>query len=162
MIEFVLGNRRLRLHPDGIMYARSHMNGVETKNETWKPIRFTKGSRGYKCCNLTIDEIPISLLEHRIVYYAHNQDWDIWDSSMDNYIDHYNQKKDDNRIENLHVVTHQENMWNTNAKGYYWNETKQKWCAQITRDGIVKSIGSFDTEEDARNAYLEAKAKLHI
>jgi hypothetical protein len=57
-----------------------------------------------------------------MVYYAHNQSWDIWDTSKDNVIDHINRKRDDNSIENLKVCTLQENCFNTDAKGYCWKK----------------------------------------
>ena len=104
----------------------------------------------------------MQLFEHRMVYYAHNQDWDIWDSSMDNMIDHYNQIKTDNRIENLHIVNNQQNQFNTRAKGYSWCETRQKWIARIKLDGKSEHLGRFDTEEEARQAYLDAKAIYHV
>ena len=112
MIEFVLKNRRLRLHPDGVMYCRAHRNGQETKKEKWFDVKFFKHIHGYNQCNILIDGRQTNLREHRIVYYAHNQDWDIWDTSRDNCIDHINHKRDDNSIENLRLLTYQHNHFN--------------------------------------------------
>jgi hypothetical protein len=163
MIEFVLKNRKLRLHPDGIMYARAHKNGVETKTgRVWKEVKFHK-IKGYMKCDIAIDGVNRKLAQHRLVYYAHNQDWDIWDSSPDNQIDHINHKRDDNSIENLRPVTNQQNQFNTaDAKGYCWHKTTNKWQAQITLDGKQIHIGLFVNEEDARNAYIEKKLELHL
>jgi hypothetical protein len=162
MIEFVLGNRKLRLHPDGIMYARAHMKGEETNTgRIWKEVKF-HDRKGYMKCDITIDGVNRNLSQHRLVYYAHNQDWDIWDTSPDNSIDHINHKKDDNRIENLRPVTHQQNMWNTNAKGCSWDKRRNKWESKIMLDGKTIHIGYFDTEEDAHNAYIKRKLELHI
>ena len=159
----MLGNRRLRLYPEnGVFETRCQQKGVETKNGKWKPISFSINDKGYKKCCLMIDGIQMGLSEHRMVYYAHNQDWDIWDSSPNNMIDHWNQIRDDNRIENLHVVNNQENQWNTSAKGYWWCESEQKWRAQICHDYKQKTLGRFDTEEEARQAYIDAKAIYHI
>ena len=160
MIEFVLKNRRLRLHPDGIMYIRAHMKGVETKNGKWKEVKFTD-CKGYKRCCMTLDGVNISLYKHRLVYYAHNQSWNIWDTSMDNMIDHKNRKRDDNRIENLKIATNKENQWNTDAKGYCWDKATGKWKARITVDGEEKYLGYFEHEADARNAYIKEKEILH-
>jgi hypothetical protein len=78
-------------------------------------------------------------------------------------LDHINGIKDDNRISNLRSVTYQENCYNyTNAKGYTWYKKYNKWLAQIKFDNKRKHLGYFDTEEDARAAYLEAKEKYHI
>lgn len=164
MIEFVLGNRKLRLHPDDIMYIRDHMNGVETKSgRIWKEVMFHKDKKtGYIRCTIAIDGVDRKFYQHRLVYYAHNQDWDIFDSSMTNIIDHINRKRDDNSIENLHVVTNQQNQFNTDAKGYYWDKKAGKWRAQIKLDGKRTYIGLFVNEEDAHNAYIKRKSELHI
>jgi hypothetical protein len=163
MIEFVLKNRKLRLHPDGIMYIRAHnKHGEETKSgRVWKEVNFRK-IKGYCMCNVTLDGVKKNLSQHRLVYYAHNQDWDIFDSSPDNLIDHKNRKRDDNRIENLHVVNSQQNQFNRNDKGYYWDKNAGKWRAQIKLNGKTIYIGRFEKEEDAHNAYIKKKLELHI
>jgi len=160
MIEFVLKNRKLRLHPDGVIYSRAHRNGVETKSEKWTEIKFND-CKGYKRCCITLDGIETKLYQHRIVWYAHNQSWNIWDTSMDNMIDHINRKPSDNSIKNLKIATHQENQWNRDVKGYSWHKSKNKWTAQIRVDGKRKDLGSFEKEEDARAAYIKEKEILH-
>ena len=162
MIEFVLKNRKLRLHPDGIMYVRAFSNlGIETKTEKWKEIKFSCNNQGYKVCFITLDGVGIHLKEHRMVYYAHNQDWDIWDTSKDNFIDHINRKRDDNSITNLKLATASENQWNSDAKGYSWNKARGKWQAEIRLNGVAKYLGLFEHEADARNAYIKGKEKYH-
>ena len=98
---------------------------------------------------------------HRLVYKAHNKDWDIDDNSKLNCIDHINTDSTDNRIENLRVVTHQQNSFNRNAKGYNWNKKHKKWRAQIYIDGKGIHLGYFKKEEDARQSYLNAKEVYH-
>ena len=160
MIEFILENRKLRLHPDGIMYVRSHQKGVETKSEKWKEVKFSK-SQGYKMCRLTLDGKVKTIKQHRMVWYAHHQSWDIWDTSKDNVIDHINRKRDDNRIENLKLSTASENQCNKDAKGYSWHKARGKWQAQICINGKSKNLGYFEHEADARNAYIKEKEILH-
>ena len=161
MIEFVLKNRKFRLHPDGIMYVRAHMNGVETKNGAWKQVKFQK-CKGYMSCTLVYDGKDKTIKQHRMVYYAYNQYWDIWDGSQDNSIDHINRNKDDNRIQNLKLATHRQNMWNTDAKGYSKRPSGGYEVRIRLPDGKRKHVGTFKTEEDAHNAYLEAKITYHI
>ena len=162
MIEFVLKNRRLRLHPDGVMYVRDHCRGKETKSEKWKEIKFWK-TAGYVRCSLTVDGVKMNLFEHRLVYYIHNQDWNILDTGPDNFIDHINRKRDDNRIENLHVVSrHQNNFNRSNVKGYCWYEPLKKYQAYIHSNDKKHHLGYFEKEEDAHNAYLVAKPKYHV
>jgi len=77
-------------------------------------------------------------------------------------IDHINENKLDNRIENLRKATQSQNLCNRKAiKGYCFDASKDKWTAQIRLNGKKKFLGSFDTEEQAREAYLRAKEKLH-
>ena len=99
---------------------------------------------------------------HRFIYYAHNQDWNISDNSKNNYIDHIDGDIANNDIRNLRVVTSQQNSFNTRAKGYYWHKSTKKWMAQIRLNNKHKYLGRFKTEEEAHNAYLEAKKKYHI
>ncbi len=98
---------------------------------------------------------------HRLVYKLHNPDWDIYDNSTSNYIDHKDRNKLNNNIENLRVLTHQQNQWNRKCKGYYWRPKEKKYQAQIKVDARIKYLGFFEKEEDAANAYLEAKKIYH-
>ena len=98
-------------------------------------------------------------------YKAHRLIWILHNDAIPNdlQIDHINGVKDDNHIDNLRLVTPQENMWNlTKAKGYSWNKDVSKFQARIRISGILKALGYFTNEEDARQAYLNAKAKYHI
>ena len=162
MIEFILKNRKLRLHPDGV-YCRAYNNkGEETKEEIWREIKFYK-FKGYDRCQITIDGKGKNFLKHRLVKLAHDPTFDIFDSSPSNCIDHENHTRDDNSNDNLRVVTNQQNCFNrSNVKGYSWDKSRKKWVAVIKVDGKSKTLGRFENEEDAREAYLAAKAKLHI
>lgn len=159
-MEVTIGDRRLKMI-DGEICIRAISRGKETKKEIWKAVFFYICKAGYCLCNITIDGKPKLCKKHRLVYKLHNTDWDILDSSRDNHIDHINGIRDDNRIENLRVVTHQQNNWNqVRAKGYYLrpNGTYQ---VQISLNDKKIYIGTYDTEDEARQAYLEAKLKYH-
>ena len=162
MIEFVLKNRKLRLHPDGIFYVRAIWKGEETKDETWNQVTFSPNTKGYLKCGITMDGKLNYFKKHRLVYYAYNQDWDIFDGSQDNTIDHRNGNITDNRIENLKNVTAQENAFNTNARGYSWCKRQKKWVASIMVSGFHNHLGYFETEEEAATAYKKAKEELHV
>lgn len=77
-------------------------------------------------------------------------------------IDHINSVKSDNNIDNLRLVTTQENGFNRpSAKGYSWNKRAGKFNAQIIINGQNKYLGTFVEEKDARKAYLDAKEIYH-
>jgi hypothetical protein len=48
------------------------------------------------------------------------------------------------------------------AKGYTFNKSKNTWRVRIQINNKCIYIGSFKTEDEARNAYLKAKEKYHI
>jgi hypothetical protein len=94
--------------------------------------------------------------EHRIVWEMHNGE--IPDGL---FIDHINRDKADNRIENLRLVTTQENGFNRGAKGYRFVEREGKWKAAIKKDGTIIHLGYFRTENEAADAYAKAKEIHH-
>jgi len=95
-------------------------------------------------------------LRSRLVWLWHHGSWPT------NCIDHINRVTDDDRIENLRDVTNQQNRFNTGARGYYWHKPTQKWLARIRVNGKSIHIGYYDTKEEARAAYLAAKAIYHV
>jgi hypothetical protein len=95
--------------------------------------------------------------------YAHQFAWYWVYKKCVDCLDHINGVRTDNHISNLRSVTYQENQHNrTTAKGYTWNKTANKWKAQIGLNGKTIHLGYFNTEEDAKQVYLEAKEKYHI
>jgi hypothetical protein len=99
-------------------------------------------------------------------YGAHRLAWlYIYKKWPDNFIDHINGIKDDNRICNLRDVTRSENMQNLKkpqGKNKYLGVYKKrnKWQAKIEIEGKKIHIGMFSNEEDAHQAYISAK-KIH-
>lgn len=99
------------------------------------------------------------LLAHRVVYALQFGRW------PDGHIDHINGKRDDNRPENLRVVTVAENARNravstanrSGKTGVYWHSSDRRWCASIGIDGRRIHLGSFETFEDARAARTNAE-----
>ena len=84
-------------------------------------------------------------------------------------IDHINNKRDDNRIENLQLLSHKENCRcslknsnNTSGKpGVGWHKKAKKWVGGIVVDGKRKHLGYFTDKESAYQVYLKAKIKYH-
>jgi hypothetical protein len=81
-------------------------------------------------------------------------------------IDHINEIKTDNRVENLRLIGHRENVARSikNSTSTYvgvsWSKNAKKWISQITIDGKTKYLGLFDNEEDANKKYLETLKDL--
>jgi hypothetical protein len=112
-------------------------------------------SNGYNIICLRLGNKQYSLRCHQFAYYVvYNR--------MPNCIDHINGIKTDNRILNLREVTKQQNAFNTKAKGYTLHKPSGGLRASIMLNGKRIGLGYFTNEEDAHNAYLEAKKKYHI
>jgi hypothetical protein len=94
--------------------------------------------------------------------YGHQFAWYWVNKEIVEQIDHINGFRDDNRIDNLRAVTHQQNQWNRKAKGYCLHNQTNKWLSRIRLNGKSIHLGYFDTEEEARQAYITAKQKYHV
>ena len=82
-------------------------------------------------------------------YLVHRMVWETFKGPVpEGYVvDHINQIKSDNRLENLRILTQQQNLLNRQAKNYKKNG--KKWIVVMLQDGIRKSFGTFKTEEEA-------------
>ena len=96
---------------------------------------------------------------HRIIAYAF-LGLDI--NNLKKSIDHIDRNKLNNNLNNLRIVSHQENMFNTNAKGYSFESDRNKFVAHICINHKDIKLGRFNTKEEARNAYLKAKERYHV
>jgi hypothetical protein len=121
-----------------------------------KGYEFNKLHSGrYKVIGLHKNNKSYKLLQHQFIYYTAT-------GKIVEQIDHINGDKTDNRIVNLREVTNQQNQHNqTKAKGYNWNKKANKWQSQIRLNNKKIHLGLFDTEVEARNAYLKAKEVYH-
>jgi len=163
MVEWLyleLNNKKLRINKNDSMDIYTWRE-YKTIPDDWYKIKIKLDTQkcGYKYYRFKINKKVYRL--SRIIYKAHNKDWEIDNSSMNNFIDHINTNSLDNRIENLRVLTHQQNQFNRNAKGYCWMERLKKYQSQICIDGKIKYLGLFHNEEDAHIAYLNAKEIHH-
>jgi hypothetical protein len=76
------------------------------------------------------------------------------------YTDHIDHNGLNNQKSNLRIVTSRQNSQNRNIKktskyiGVHWNKELNKWVSQININQELKSIGCFENELDAHNAYL--------
>ena len=106
---------------------------------------------GYFVVQLCKDGRPKHFLIHRLVAIQFIENPDNLD-----FVDHIDRNKLNNDLENLRWVTRSQNNRNKECKGYNWHKQTKKWRAQYTLNNKKIHIGSFEKEEEARNAYLNA------
>lgn len=111
---------------------------------------------GYIIIQIHYNKKRFSLKAHQFAFYIKYK-------KVVDCIDHINGIKDDNKITNLRDVTHQQNQQNQkNPKGYYLNKKLNKFQSYIALNKKHIHLGYFDTEKEARKAYLDAKKIYHI
>jgi hypothetical protein len=80
-------------------------------------------------------------------------------------VDHVNGDRSDNRRSNLRLCTAEENAHNrrskSKSKGVCLTKDGKRWRARIAFRGHRKYLGSFDTHEQASEAYKRAALELH-
>lgn len=83
-------------------------------------------------------------------------------NGVKNVVDHINDNKLDNRVENLQIVTQRFNVYKTQVKysskfkGVHWCKSANKWRSRISINGKEKHLGYFDCELAASHAYQKA------
>jgi len=112
----------------------------------------------------------LSLTVSRKGYMCHRLAWCLFYGKMPaRQIDHINGVKRDNRIINLRDVSNAENNQNKTvpvkgSSSSYLGVSKRNeytFIAQITTNGENLHLGSFRTPEEAHDAYVKAKRRLH-
>lgn len=117
------------------------------------------GKEGYVKVNL----FGKVYLGHRLAWYYVHKRW------PKNTIDHIDGNKSNNAISNLREATYSENLQNQkkshagSASGLLGAHAAYdgKWVARISLRRKSHYLGRFDTPEQAHEAYLFAKRKIH-
>lgn len=149
MSGVVINGRRLVVNRMGEVYglkADGEMRLIENvaNDNTWY--------NSIKCGNKMIKR-------HRIIAYTY-LGLDLENPKQQ--IDHIDGNKLNNSLDNVRIVTHQQNQWNqTKAKGYYFNKASKKWKAQIKLNRKDIYLGLYNSESEAHTAYLKAKLIYH-
>jgi len=113
--------------------------------------------RRYLFCSIYDNGKQTTCGLHRLLAMTFLKDWD-----PNLHVDHINGDTYDNRLSNLRMVTRAENLQNQKrAKGCTWDKNKGKWQARISANKKTISLGYHDTEEEAKQAYLNAKKIYH-
>ncbi len=112
---------------------------------------------GYKYCRLFGRQIS----EHRLIFAYHY-------GYLPETVDHIDQNKVNNRIENLRAATRGQNQLNikkqsnnvSGYKGVSWYKNKY-WRVQIRVNGTSVDVGYFDDKYDAATAYNFAISEIY-
>lgn len=143
------------------MITKNDVDRAFVYKESGELIRRSTNRRGY----LRPDGYVYSRLngksypEHRLVFLLHK-------GFLPDQVDHINGIRSDNRIENIRQASHAQNCMNrkpmgSHRKGCYWQPRRNKWIAQIGFNGKRITIGYFDTQEGAAEAYASKSKELH-
>jgi hypothetical protein len=145
-----INNTKLEVYSDGRVYRFK-------KNGDLKLIKnINNNGTGYNQirCNNKL------LLRHRIIAYTF---LNLNINDLTKQVDHVDCNRLNNNLTNLRIVTSAQNNWNrSTTKGYCFIKQTNKWRAQIILNNKTIYLGYFDTEEEARDAYLQAKNIHHI
>ena len=130
-------------------------SGNWKNNPDWKQVSICIHINGYKYIRIGDKRYYL----HRVIGYL------FLGLNIDDpkeMIDHIDRDKSNNNLENLRIVSRQQNSFNTEAKGFVFDKKSNKFKAYITLNGKLNHLGYFDTEEEARRVYLDAKQKYHL
>lgn len=105
--------------------------------------------RGYR----RISFMNKDIYEHRLIWALQTGEWPEKD------VDHKNCIRFDNRWENLREADNSQN--HANSRRTTIRKRRHRWISKITVKGKEIWLGTFDTEEQARNAYATS-AKEHF
>jgi len=81
-------------------------------------------------------------------------------------VDHINDNRLDNKVENLRIITNRENSYKTQGsysskyKGVYFRKDTCKWSSSIRIDNKIIRLGCFKNEYDAHLAYQKKLAEI--
>ena len=94
---------------------------------------------------------------HRII-----RAWVDGEDPGDTWLDHADRNTRNNQPWNIRPCTISQNLANINTKkGYSFHPRSNKYQARISFYNKKLCLGYFDTAEEARNCYIEAKKRLY-
>jgi hypothetical protein len=141
----------------------THNGSIHKRNGKVKKI--FENNRGYVMIGLWQNSKRKNYFVHQLVamaFLGHKR------CGMKLVIDHINDNKTDNRLENLQIVTTRFNSKKTQGnysskyKGVHRHSSDKFWVAAIQINGKTKHIGSFECELKAHQAYQDAINNLHL
>jgi hypothetical protein len=128
-----------------------------------KKVATPKNDKGYHIIKLNYDGKRYNLTEHRVVWALIKNEW------PRHTIDHKDNNKSNNKIDNLRIATVGENNKNkpstknstSKYKGVSWKTKENKWYVAVRVNGKSTHFGVFYDEIEAALAYNQAAKKYH-
>ena len=142
------------------MYQVSNLGNVKSlKRSSEKILKNAKNARGYLEVCLCKNSVGTIIRIHQLVamaFLGHKRD------GMKLVIDHIDNNKLNNRLENLQIITQRENVfkdqgkYTSKYKGVHFYHYNNKWLANIRVKQRLIHLGLFKTELEASEAYQNA------
>jgi hypothetical protein len=146
-------------------YRVSNLGNIKSlKYGNEKTLNFSFDKCGYKKISLTKNGVQKTKRIHQLVaisFLNHSP------CGLNLVVNHINGKRDDNRLENLEIITQRENsnrkLIKSSSKytGVSFNKKRNNWISKIYIKGKSKHLGCFLNEIDAHNAYQKEIQKIN-
>jgi hypothetical protein len=151
-MNFTLEGRILKYVDENTIFMYRDYGNWKNKPE-WCEL-YIHNANGYKSIHINLKSFGL----HRILGYLF-LGLDL--ENKEQIIDHIDTNRSNNKLNNLRIVTTQQNGFNRNAKGFSFDKRCNKFMSSIKINQKTIYLGRFNTEEEARQAYLDAKKIYH-
>jgi len=154
----VLNDTTMKVFRDGRIHT---LFQYKDGREKWRVKAFVLDKDGYPRVFISSKKNHKLHLVHNVIALCY-----LGEKPQGCQTDHINSIRTNNRVENLQYITPQQNIQKRktingrNMKGYSLNKNGT-YEARINVDNKKFYLGSYDTEEEARKAYLDGKLKYH-
>ncbi len=146
------------------IYQVSNLGRVKSlKYNKQRILKTPANGSGYYHCNLCSKGKPKRFNVHQLVAMAflnHKPD------GIKIVVDHVDNNKSNNRLENLQLISHRQNTskdkkgGSSEHIGVCWDKANSKWVSYILINGKQKHLGRFSNEIEAAKAYQLALNKI--
>lgn len=147
--------------------SRLLTNGRSSHISKEKILKNRIDTRGYYSVFLCNNNISKNKTVHQLIaicFLNHKPD-----GTNKIVVDHINNNKLDNRLENLQLITNRENTSKgklllkkaSKYTGVSWNKSRNKWCSSIQINKKRKNLGYFKCETKAYLSYLKNIKELN-
>lgn len=140
------------LKREAIQKSTGHVRVV---NE--KILKNTLSRNGYYSISLSKNGIKKLIHIHKLLAICFLNH----DTNSGLFVDHINNKRTDNRLENLQLITPRKNSTKDRVGktskfiGVDYDKNQKKWRSRIDVNGKSIFLGRFNKEKDAYNAYIK-------